>query len=82
VTITTVQVRKMDELRQVLKEAAVKEEICTYMTDVLRMTSIEDFVRFVSEAACETELLSHILIKVASFKTDLLQLSRLRRPGS
>ncbi|CAE8586815.1 unnamed protein product, partial [Polarella glacialis] len=76
--MTTVQVRKMDELQQVLKEAAVEEEICAYMIDVLRMTSVEDFVRFVSEAAYETELLSHILIKVASFKSDPLQLSRLR----
>jgi hypothetical protein len=76
--MTTVQVRKMDEMRQVLKEAAVEDEICTYMADVLKMTSIEDLVRFVSEAAYETELLTHILGKVASFKSDLLQLSRLR----
>ncbi|CAE8612721.1 unnamed protein product [Polarella glacialis] len=73
-----IQVRKQDELRQALKEAAVEDEICAYMSDVLKMTSIEDFVRFVSEAAYETELLTHILGKVASFKSDLLQLSRLR----
>ncbi|CAE8723016.1 unnamed protein product [Polarella glacialis] len=76
--MTTVQVRKMDEMRQVLREAAVEDEICTCMADVLKMTSVEDLVRFVSEAAYETELLTHILGKVASFKSDLLQLSRLR----
>ncbi|CAE8721778.1 unnamed protein product, partial [Polarella glacialis] len=47
--MTSVQIRKMGELRQVLKEAMVEDEI--------------------------NELLTHILVKVATFKEDLLQLS-------
>ncbi|CAE8647621.1 unnamed protein product [Polarella glacialis] len=76
--MTTVQIRKMDELRQVLKEAMVEDDIVKYMIDTLKMACIEDYVRFVSEARYEDELLTHILGKVTAYKDDLLQLSRMK----
>jgi hypothetical protein len=76
--MAAVQSRRLDELRQVFKDAMVEEEVTKYMMENLKMACLEDFVRFVCEARYEDELLTHILAKVGPYKEDLLQLSRMR----
>ncbi|CAE7158869.1 DNMT3A [Symbiodinium necroappetens] len=74
----TYEVEAMDALRGVLQSAKTSEHVNRYLTDTLKVASIEDLVFLVSAAAYETELKSLVTDQVDAVRDVPIELARLR----